>query len=130
MDISSQYIKMCEKAGEIQEIAPRDQCSFLPFTTNAYQLPYVLGSDGSFWVKIPKSLGTFGVVWLPRQDQLQEMCEPPLDILLMEFWKWLPRYDVGVKYTSLEQLWLAYIMYKKYRKIWDEERREWIKIKS
>jgi len=73
MDVSKKYLKMCEKAEEIQEVAPRDQCNFLPFTTAAYQLPYVLGLDGSYWVKVPKDLGTFGVVWLPRQDQLQEI---------------------------------------------------------
>jgi len=65
--------------------------------------------------------------WLPTQEQLQEMLYPPLDILLMEFWQWVRIYEVGVKYASMNELWLAFVMHTKYRKFWNDREERWIK---
>ena len=54
MDTSETYVKMCEKAEEIQKNA--NDISVL-----SDKFPDV----NSFWAK--------GNIWLPRQDQLQEM---------------------------------------------------------
>ena len=90
MDTTQKYIDMCREATEIQDSKP---------------YPYDDMSEA----------------WLPRQDQLQEMvdlhkfpylavqqlanahCGGPLSNYHME---------------SMEQLWLSYVMYRKYGKVW------------
>lgn len=64
------------------------------------------------------------ILWLPRQDQLQEILKPyPFSALLRDvrmFWKGGGRYC-----NSMEQLWLAFVMKEKFNKIWNESK--WIK---
>ena len=115
MDTSKEYIKMCRKAEEIQEIW--DKIS-----------PIYNEKDFMIWDRLltPKRL-----TWLPRQDQLQEMMldekEPDLD-----FWYWneimgewandgFPILYYKIKIASMEQLWLAFVMKEKYNKVWDGE---------
>ncbi len=81
-------------------------------------------------------------IWLPTQAQLQKMVKPDCKEwwtqLIAEFWvfnnmcEYLEPFktmDEKVKYlshfTSMEELWLAYVMKKKYGKVWDGE--TWIK---
>ena len=113
------YIKMCEKAVEIQE-----QRNVLAFVPN--------GSDTICWCGADTySDGKNGAIWLPRQDQLQEMFNFPygtakdwlwtlLDVIHKfgfnsKFKEWIP--------CSMEQLWLAFIMKEKYNKVWTNN--EW-----
>ena len=108
MDTSEQYIKMCDTP-EIQEehdITPED----------------FLGSpNGPFAESI----------WLPRQDQLQEMVGSDMGELYHIFWKNMSvvssyeRTPYTDKCTSMEQLWLAFVMKEKYNKTWDGDK--WIK---
>ena len=87
MDTSKEYIKMCEKAKEIQE-AWKPQESDVIFSVAEKGIKYV-SSNPHYWtncdlikdyqiIKNPKGIKTvanvwYEVVWLPRQDQLQEM---------------------------------------------------------
>ena len=73
-------------------------------------------------------------IWLPRQDQLQDMVEltgykendKTVDLWILgdftEFtgnnWK---------TFVTMEQLWLAFVMHKKYGKVWDDEQGNWVK---
>ena len=65
-------------------------------------------------------------IWLPRQDQLQEMVfqlgEPPTAyiVLLREFMQRNSPYYV--MFASMEQLWLAFVMKEKFNKTWDGEK--------
>jgi len=111
MDVSSEYVKMCEKAVEIQALAPK---------------PTILG--GNFW-HYPEGATGAPIVWLPRQDQLQEMLFDTEHIfarvvLLKEFVRQNERYILN-KMRSFEQLWLAFVMQERYSKIWNGE--DWIK---
>lgn len=83
-----------------------------------------------------------GVVWLPRQDQLQEMVRISSQShnvlrLAHRFWffvnrsplisraKYTPDWAKTIEqFTSMEQLWLAFVMQEKYGKIWNGE--DWI----
>jgi len=75
------------------------------------------------------------LVWLPRQDQLQEMVILPRDfignrpiVLTNKLIEWSEIYHHGI-YTwgeSFEQLWLAFVMSEKYNKNWIGE--TWKKI--
>lgn len=104
MDTSETYIKMCEKAEEIQEL----------------RTPRNYDDTMSFWYE-----GTPNV-WLPRQDQLQEMVGEKSEVMLLEYilcfvfdtkkhW-WRTEYTK--QFDSMEQLWLAFVMKEKYNKIW------------
>ena len=144
MDISTQYVRLCLKAKEIQALSPE-------------------GESGSWYVDGEKLGDVLGVrltntekklykerhegkclIWLPSQDQLQEMFSSgmfsldalfPLDTwsLQLSFFGFM--YEVNLstvqdetirferspyayQFCSLEQLWLAFIMKKKYNKIW------------
>jgi len=72
------------------------------------------------------------VIWLPRQDQLQEMARENLDYtetiwgLHSAFFYKTKREEqyYSQNFTSMEQLWLAFVMKERYSKIWNGE--EWI----
>ncbi len=154
MDTSKEYIKMCEKAEEIQK-------EWKP----AYGDLYVW-SESSIRRKRPNKNNHFSIVrgwifgkknilsaitglsneqrhykeviWLPRQDQLQKIA---FDYLKRNFPSWdsndkIIGYNFDVsnllcafhnftdlrelfkQSTSMEQLWLAFVMKEKYNKIW------------
>jgi len=158
MNPTERYVKMCEKAEEIQkawkpkvgdwilrkydifgkeidtEIWGEDKLQEIVIIHRKssiggyYMLVNEDGEERIFNSK--KEYYKTTSIWLPTQEQLQEMCNPPLDVLLQEFWQWIPKYEVGVKYASMNELWLAFVMWTKYHKIWDDEKEEWVEIKT
>jgi len=136
LDKSAEYIRMCEEAKEIQKDIPDfDDGDFY------YQYPgegvyawggkwsrvggvYIAGVD--MW---PSS--DTKVVWLPRQDQLQETyyrMDIQLDYRVITDMNGFIKENLEYvkQFTSLEQLWLAFLMFRKYGKVWDEEKEEWV----
>ena len=119
MDNTINYIKMCEKAEEIQE--------------------YGLGlrmDNSSIFVAGERT------VWLPRQDQLQEMVQGEREICwLIDVFTVFAKdavFDMdspsgaittnstyAQQFTSMEQLWLAFVEKENYGKVWDGE--DWVK---
>jgi len=65
------------------------------------------------------------IIWLPRQDQLQEIVSPSFlkEDKFMIIDKFLSFIDYADREWSFEQLWLAFVMKEKFNKIWDGE--EW-----
>ena len=60
------------------------------------------------------------LIWLPRQDQLQEMVESECPLaLFLKFYRWMDLTDIAGFDDSMEQLWLAFVMKEKYNKVWD-----------
>ena len=122
MDTSQTYIVACGKAGEIQ----RDH-EFI------YGDVWTDNSEEAYIV-LPLHFPVSGCVWLPRQDQLQEMVfgfqypdndnDTKLAQLISDFYNFTMstyrRY-----FTSMEQLWLAFVMKELYTKEWDGN--EWVK---
>jgi len=115
MDTSPEYVKMCDKATEIQQ--------YKRFGPTYGQ------EEKDYYIKCKED------VWLPRQDQLQEMIGGEPDILITKLINWMQNnqrfyksghikklYPTG----SFEQLWLAYAMDRKYHKRWNGE--EWVKV--
>ena len=115
MDISDAYIRMCD-CPEVQEKTKDDRCSF-------WAKRLITG-------KFSVMCGFTGEIWLPRQDQIQEMMEGHekphyLIISLVNFMqdqqtfyksgKIKKKYPIG----SMEQIWLAFYMHEKHKKIWD-----------
>ena len=96
MDTSEQYVKMSERAENI-----------LPY--HNIEAEDFLGNSNTRKES----------VWLPRQDQLQEMTELSLVDKVGKFTDWVWE-DVLAKqsFQSMEQLWLAFVMKEKYGKMW------------
>ena len=146
MDTTKQYIKMCERAVGVQEYAEANWDSLLPcflfdllidrvatynwlpntlrdrlgYKGNHVIISIESNNDGG--IDLPE--GTIGgVIWLPRQDQLQEMVNlEPTPLLLSRFHGWFKNEVINRKcLESMEQLWLAFVMKEKYGKTWDGE---------
>ena len=125
MDTSETYIKMCEKAGEIQTESYR---CLMPDDMVAHRFAHYITTiwrhERGSMTTIPYSQ-TF--IWLPRQDQLQEMVlESNHPDELLKIIGHFHDFACGVtpQFDSMEQLWLAFVMKEKYKKTWNGE--EWI----
>lgn len=137
MDTSEKYIKMCGKTEEIQELWNPQRGDFYSsmrekegLLTQAHlDLVEFIPFGGIKRIK-------HDMIWLPRQDQLQEIViKKDLEDygasaeLAHRFSRWVEK-NCNIKHwnNSMEQLWLAFIMEEKYEKIWDSK--EWVKEKK
>ena len=118
MDTSKTYIKMSEKAEE-DDLNRRYNWEMGDYWWDGYQIHINPKAD------FPHLSSTAAPrpIWLPRQDQLQEMVGGNLHYLIIDFFDWV-RHENSVLYTSMEQLWLAFVMKALYSKVWDGT--EWI----
>ena len=150
MDTSETYIKMCEKAEEIQphlddkdgvggtwvsgyilyHIAPmnqpHDKDGFYHITDEIAIRECEKCGTRTEYIKSSKA------VWLPRQDQLQEMVKESLDSMCIKFHNLHANdyYDETSGFgcfTSMEQLWLAFVMKERWNKVWNGE--NWVASK-
>lgn len=123
MDTSPEYVKMCEEAEEIQELRPDEWGDFLYFKDDEEYRTVCCIRHCSM------NIGYYDIdnsIWLPRQDQLQGMVKiKNVDSqikLIIYFYVWLKHFSKinpeKEKY-SMEQLWLAFVMYEKYQKHWN-----------
>jgi len=135
MDTSEQYIKMCEKAEEIQELRPIEP----PFDKWEAGDFYVADCPLGPCVSVHNDAGSYGLgkftTWLPRQDQLQEMRPNKISLafadlhfaILDGFYDgYIDKngFGYGTPYETDEQLWLAFVMKERYNKVWNGE--DWI----
>lgn len=146
MDTSKEYINMCKEAKEIQ----KDLFHNIPIYSFCYLIDAkqikILGSN--FLGRNIKDY--MNVIWLPRQDQLQDMLlannKNKIHLLqsfymnLMEIkmnehiethqlQKWV--FDqVDYLNTTIEQLWLIFTMKENYNKIWKDKKWEINTIKG
>lgn len=119
MDTTEQYIKMCEKAEEIQQHRGEDKWE----DGDWYTCTTGHGPFTAAWTDNEDEPYTmFKPQWLPRQDQLQDMMVDCEDVQvahhrlyqLAEFW-------IGLDVSTYEQLWLAYVMFELHGKSWNGE---------
>ena len=148
MDTSKQYVEMCSKAKEIQDLQPviKDTWDDEDYRyTSFYYFPNEHDTENGGSIRIFKwdndechpIIGDYhdnaeGCIWLPRQDQLQNMIEGNLNHLILSFQDFYmencvfdQKFDADK--ISMEQLWLAFVMKEKYSKIWNGT--DWIEIK-
>jgi len=123
MDTTEKYIKMCEKAGEIQKNHHWQAGDWhMLGGSNNRGNPRILG--GSLYTIIQNSFYNWEreSIWLPRQDQLQEM----VGITPKTFTGFIKKaVTLPTTPDSFEQLWLHLVMSEEYGKVWDEEKGEW-----
>ena len=154
MDTSAIYVKMCD-CPEIQGHIPqtftrahlrsnirvgctREDCHYLYVMEHYNQLPDDVGSP---------QYSHSDVVWLPRQDQIQEMMRKhyasqtkenkgdawfpegtvALTYVLKNFCKWVcENRSHGERTKSFEELWLGFYMWEKYQYFWSHDEK-WMK---
>ena len=138
MDTSETYIKMCEKAVEIQELRKGNTTTlegiepwlegdffYIPPDDFAGYVAIAFDCDDTYYSK-PKFEDM--AIWLPRQDQLQEMLpqdKPSNRIKVMLASKFAHFVAQERKYDATwEQYWLAFVMKENYNKVWNGE--DWI----
>jgi len=133
--ITQNYIKMCEKAEEMQKwyfnseyerINDNWLFEYDLFACKEHRTIFRL--HGQYIC--PAMEGNLcnrenNKIWLPTQEQLQEMIHlTDWHGILVAFFYWYG--DFGFKeITSINDLWLAFVMYEKYHKIWNGK--DWIK---
>ena len=133
MDTSETYIKLCEKAEEIQKLH-KDWVvgdiyfiHYCPTGWIAYASIGCSGEDCGSLQDMSKDglIRLDGETWLPRQDQLQEMVLNPPNTLCSDIPTMVRLFGVFLavhpQFNSMEQLWLAFVMKEKYNKTWDGE---------
>ena len=140
MDTSKRYISMCRKADEVKAHWKPEQGDYFygvpqDFADMEFEkgLHRFLLCEDEFYSIVPdnyniktKEFTGFGdedeAVFLPRQDDLQNMIdyELPYD-LIKNFNTWVDELDISMRerLQTLEQIWLAYVMFRNYSKIWN-----------
>ena len=138
MDTTDEYIEMCKEARQIQQIWKKTIGDYF------YNPPYYSSNNVSIifdsYIRNKEEGreyygGTYsnneqvldGATWLPRQDQLQAI----VDLNTIVNWHFYNFVNDGLStyldyFTSMEQLWLAFVMQKIYNKIWNGS--EWIVV--
>jgi len=143
MDNSIKYIKMCEKATEIQRRWIQNHGDV--FVTENGGIVYWISSKHKLQ-KVKKGfvittkndvIHLSKVTWLPRQSQLIEMAQETgrsYGRVLQDFFNWADtpyeKHAEAAKkiFLSMEQIWIAFLMQKKYGKKWRDS--EWVKMKT
>ncbi len=125
MDKSEEYVKQCD-CPEIQDGWGKFAIKWGDFYWNDGMVLPVMKILAILEMKI----STEKIIWLPRQDQLQEMLpnEPAWDYRFSAFSNWLdiePGLSIFNSVDSMEQLWLGYVMAELHGKKWNEE--AWVK---
>jgi len=146
MDTSKKYIEMCERAGEIQKnhvYTTGDWAYDVTykgvgvFTQYAKILPEHSGVVAFNYVQKLDESCIDGVSWLPRQDQLQEMVNgnevtPAYSSTTFRLYHAPAVTPTAITYTdkpqftTMEQLWLAFVMKERYSKVWSTTKEEWV----
>lgn len=128
MDTTKEYIEKLIKAPEIQKKwipqngdfvwHPDEGAEYMGTSEFPEKIDIVSLSDSTkdWW---------YNWLWLPGQDQLQELHGWKFNNQAIKFWEWGSEFNPETKdLFSWEQLWLAFVMKEKYNKIWNGK--DWI----
>jgi len=137
--ITDNYVKMCEQAEEIQADFKFSMGDWYIENYNTED-QHIIVLDQGIVSRLVQNiiLKKYGAIWLPTQEQLQEMMKTEntwrLGWLMENLYNFannkygyniLSEHYVFKHFDSLNELWLAFVMYKKYHKVWTGEK--WIK---
>ena len=142
MDKTKESIKMCD-CPEIQEGHKDSEGDLYAYYYNdrdgLRELEFIRYSHP---LQNPQHYSHLESIWLPRQDQLQEMIEDVFRFgtsvrnitIAINFAKFCGIYDedsegssnIHIRKGSIEQLWLAFVMKEKYNKSWNGD--EWLPL--
>ena len=120
MDTTELNIKMCD-CQEIQGLRPQVMVGSTPhYHKGEYSCEIDTDGNVRYWPPNARC------IWLPRQDDLQKMVERKSMYgigLIYDLRKFLEGAKGQYVFDySMEQLWLVFVMKKKYNKTWDGEK--------
>jgi len=128
MDISKEYALMCEEAKEIQDLWNNPEVGDFTYNPPYSRWDSWVGCVGDKDCYLVKNTENGSSIWLPRQDQLQDMLDNVSpDKLIIRLVNWMQSEQKFYKSgrikklyptQSMEQLWLGYVMKEKYNKQW------------
>jgi len=128
MDTSKEYIEMCRKAEDIQTLWNFKDGDYIYTSHKNNEPSWRVWSGYDAW-DYPCVTSLRDPIWLPRQDQLQDMViekykkhwgNSVMLGLMEEVVGWGTQYT----YVSMEQLWLCFVMDERYGKLWNGS--EWV----
>lgn len=147
MDTSKEYIAMCD-CPEIQDVWKEPPVSMLPSYVWDHEINKVcimvwlpntlrekIGTDSNniqISTEWANDLGVYNpanewektTLWLPRQDQLQEMVYKDKGLqTICTVIEQFSKSEYGCKFTingTMEQLWLAFVMKELHGKVWED----------
>ena len=139
MDFTTTNIVMCKEAKGIQEQwqPQRGDFAFWEASIEEPEPVLIYDVDGELLKVITLRHGTYHIltkddlIWLPRQDQLLEMCHETCKWVPIPYLEWLhiiPKpedNEAFAQFKTYEQLWLALLMWTKEGKVWDAQERRW-----
>lgn len=119
MDLTEKYIKMCEKAKDIQEHWKPKKGDFYIVPEGYVQIVSV--EDKPLFMAMD-------VAWIPRQDQLQDMISELWEAGMVLNYGLMPQHRRTHlhKAKTFEQAWLMEVMFTKYGKVWDADKQDWV----
>lgn len=123
------YVKMCEKAVEIQSLRNNGDCyTFSKFDIYRYTDPRTVVRTSVAAYEMIWSIADYEPIWLPRQDQLQRMI-PILEYTFSDDETSENRYNIwydGHNFfgSSWEQCLIQTVMSELHNKKWDGE--DWV----
>lgn len=151
--ITKNYIKMCEKAKEIQDNwIPKSGDEFAYTSDNVFSenfgiylgnIKYSLTGKDKHFIRdiggITKPSNMFDqdkYIWLPTQEDLQDMIKNsvPLGLIKVLYYQVYEaigskiNFDYYSKFKSMLELWLAFMYKEEYSKEWSIGKEDWIKL--
>jgi hypothetical protein len=130
MDTSSQYIKMCKEANEVQELK-RGSRSNRNIYFNLGDWYFIKGDtinlNNDLQLTIEKEKVILqeqdNYVWIPNMSQLSEFCNESINTLcaIVDHWRKDTKYLAYINDSSGEQLFLAFFMITKFQKMWKND---------
>lgn len=146
MDFTEQYLLMLKESQEIQsQWEPSLGDFYINYINQIWTIEHIdfasyRGKIKLTWRENWKE--TCKLIWIPKQDQLQQIYanSSSLDkasnwyiVVLDNFQDWVlnkeyQNDDYILQFTSLEQLWLAFVMLMVYDKVWNNETKKWIEV--
>lgn len=131
MDETVLFNRMCLEAKEIQKLWDRQLIGDIVSVAGTIGV-IIQQETPEITIDVPFRVITTSknkVIWLPRQDQLQNIVQGKRYYRVLErFYQWyilkIVETSLLEKFKSLEQLWLAFVMKEKFNKKWDGEKWE------
>jgi hypothetical protein len=115
MDTSEKYILMCQEAKEIQELHNWQVGDYYAYYVGQWYSSVFIGH--AYYAMTNQEVQYSDWIWLPRQDQLQEIAVKIFDedisfihvIMQLHFTNWHDCHPWDLDW-SMEQAWLEFVM--------------------
>ena len=126
MNPTERYIKMCEKAEEIQKEWEPKTGDWAIDVWHRNPVVVIEKLDSKNLLVSQVGGGQYEntrdkFIWLPTQEQLEEMFDLSIPTLMVDFYNFVLD-GAKLKFSTFNELWLTFVMQSKYRKVWEREK--------